>query len=135
MGPRSPKLNNSAPLRVKRKYPNCTIPPGFPGDPGGRPTGKKMKGALISPKFVFNLHMYGRPNGAIVNSYYLYSVLYCMFNYLFNIFNFYSVFDASVPLNSSFNIQLFIKCSTFYSTFNCSFNFQLFLYSLFSPIP
>ena len=44
-----------------------------------------MKSALNSPMFVFNLHMYGRPNEAIVNSYYLYSVLYFMFNYLFNI--------------------------------------------------
>ena len=39
----------------------------------------------------------------------------------------YSVFNASVPLNSSFNIQLFIQCSTFYSTFNDLFNVQLFI--------
>ena len=37
------------------------------------------------------------------------------------------MFNASVPLNSSFNIQLFIQCSTFYSTFNHLFNVQLFL--------
>ena len=44
-----------------------------------------------------------------------------------SIFNFYSVFNASVPLNSSFNIQLFIPFSTFYSTFNDLFNVQLFI--------
>ena len=44
-----------------------------------------------------------------------------------SIFNFYSMFNASVPLNSSFNIQLFIQCSTFYSTFNDLFNVQLFI--------
>ena len=47
-----------------------------------------------------------------------------------SIFNFYSMFNASVPLNLSFNIQLFIQCSTFYcfySTFNDLFNVQLFI--------
>ena len=47
------------------------------------------------------------------------------------------MFNASVPLNSSFNIQLFIQCSTFYSTFNDLFNVQLFIqhsiiYSMFN---
>ena len=62
---------------------------------------------------------------------------YIQYSTICSIFNFYSVLNASVPLNSSFNIQLFIKCSTFYSTFHDLLNVQLFIqhsmiYSMFN---
>jgi len=93
---------------------------------------------------------FGRPNVAIFNLYNLYSVLYSMFNFLFNIqlfiqcSTFLSTFDYLFNVNLFiqhsifyskfnfvFNIQFFIQCSTFHSTFNYSFNVQLFLYSTF----
>ena len=92
---------------IPKLYHSPWVPVDSPGGPGGRPTGEQMKSALISPMFVFNLHMYGRPNEAIVNSYYLYSVLYSMFNYLFNIQLLFSVRCFS-------STQLVIQCSIIY---------------------
>ena len=69
---------------------------------------------------------YGRPNVAIFNSYILYSILYSMFNYLFNIQFLFSIQCFSSTqfviqyaiiysmFNFLFNIQLFIQCSTFF---------------------
>ena len=83
--------------------------------------------------FVNRAHLlfrYGRPNIAIFNSYYVYSILYSMFNYLFNIQLLFSIqcFSSTQLIiqysiiysmfNFLFNIQWFIQCSTFYSTFN-----------------
>ena len=112
---------------------------------------------IFYPKSICFLLRYGKPNVAIFNSYYFYSILYSMFNYLFNIQPLFSVqrfsstqlfiqysiiqlFIQHLMIYSMFNflfnismfnvfsnIQLFIRCSTFYSTFNYPLSIQHFI--------